>query len=297
MGFDMEHLINGMGLAYSQCCTNVQARILDGAMTVMLQQGFGAKAGFLGVEMGAERGFTGARNVFEGTYGFYRVYARNEYHSEVITDQLGKRFEFVHTSLKAYPCCKHTHIPIYAALEMVKEHDLQPEEIEEIRVYTNSIAYNLTGVGENKYHPKTMVDAQFSLPYTVATAVVRRKIFIDDFTEESINDGEVLRLAQRVSVKVDPQIDKIPGLTVGSRVELKTRGGNRYSKYLDFVKGHPKNPMTMEECVEKFMKCVSFSAKPLGQKQIEQLIQTIGQLEETKDVRRIVTFLVGRAFG
>ncbi len=291
IGFQEEQLINGMGIAYSQCSTNLQGYV-DGALSVRLQQGLGAKAGILATLL-AERGFTGARDVFQGMYGFYPLYIRNEYDPEVITDQIGKRFEIVNNSIKPYPCCKYTHIPIYATLKILNDHSIHPKEIKEITVFTNSKAYNVTGTGDNKYYPKSIVDAQFSIPYTVATAAINKRVFLDDFTITSITRSEILELAERVRVRVDPELDKIAGFTVPNRVELESNEGNRFSEYVEIVKGHPKNPMTMAECIDKFKECVRFSARPLDQGKLMEIIQLICDLEKVNDVRKMVELLVG----
>lgn len=290
LGFSKDQFINGMGIAYSQCSTNLQANI-DGALTVRLQQGMGAKAGILATVL-TERGFTGAKDVFQGIYGFYPLYAQNKYDPAVITDQLGNRFEIINASIKPYPSCKHTHIPISATMEIVKEHNIEPQQIDKIEVYTNSKAYSITGSGDNKYHPRNVIDAQFSIPFTVATAAVKRKIFIDDFTEDGIRNSEVLQLAQKVKVQVDPKIDKTPGVVAPARVELETKGGKHYSKYMEIIKGHPKNPMNWRDCVEKFHECLRFSAKPLNQNKVAELVRLVGNLEEMDDARSLVESLV-----
>ena len=295
LGFNEERMINGMGLAYSQCSANLQANV-DGALSVRLQQGMGAKAGILATVL-AERGFTGAKNVLQGVYGFYPLYARNEYNPKIIMDQLGERFEIINTSIKPYPSCKYTHNAIYAILEILRKHNIELQKINRISVFTNSKAYNVAGCGENKYRPKNIVDAQFSIPYTVAVAMVNKRVLIDDFNAESIRRKEILEIAMKVRVEVDPEIDKIPGLTAGDRVELETDGGEKYSENVKFVKGHPNNPMTMDECVEKLMECVRFSIRPLDRDKINEAIYLVRNLEEAIDVRKIVRLLVAEEEG
>lgn len=73
---------------------------------------------------------------------------------------------------------------------------------------------------------------------------------------------------------------------------MRTKGGGHYSKYVEFVKGGPKNPMTMAEVVEKFKECVRFSARPLKQGKVNELIQLVSNLEEVDDVRKIVKLLI-----
>lgn len=290
LGFDQDQLINGMGLAYTQASGNWQGGI-DGGFIIRLSQGVAAKAGVLSTVL-ARHGFTGGRNAFEGNYGFYPLYGRNQYNRESITDQLGKRFEIVNTSIKPYPCCKLCHIPIYATLEIIDEHKIDPREIKKITILGNTKTYKITG--PSKIHPDNVVDAQFSTPYTVACAAIRKKVFIDDFTEASIKDGDVLELAQKVNVKVDPELDKKwgPGANAPNHVEIETKWGKRYSKFVELIKGHPENPMTWDECIEKFQQCVRFSAKRLQQDKITELARLITKLEEMDDVRGIVKLLV-----
>ncbi len=293
LGFDENQIVNGMGLAYTQCSCNFQG-ILDGAFTLRLGHGLGVKAGMLATVL-AQNGFTGARNAFEGTYGFYPLYGRNQYKPEVITNELGKRFEVINTSFKPYPCCKACHIPIYATLEMMRENNVDTREIKKITVFLPTKLYNLTGFGDNKYRPITVVDAQFSMPYTVACAAVKKKVFIDEFTEASIRDSEVLEFAQKkVEVKIDPELDKIfkKDLMAPNRIELETKGGKHYSKYVEFIKGHPRDPMTWDDCVEKFYKCLPYSARPLKKDKITELVRLVKNLEEVDDVRKIVKLLV-----
>jgi len=290
LNFSNEQLLNAMGLAYSLCSCNLQANV-DGSSSVRLQQGLGAKGGILACVL-ANQGFTGATNVLEGQYGFYSLYAHNEYNPEVITGELGKQFQMADTSIKFYPSCAFTHIPIYATIEIIKEHKIDPNQIIRIIVYTNSKGYSLTGFGDNKYHPRNIIDAQFSIPYTVATAAIRGKVFLEAFEEKSLIDMEVLELAEKVVVQVDPDLDKIAGLQVPGRVELWLKDGKRYLREIDFVKGHPKNPANFNDCTEKFYECVQLAGKNFQTGKVFELSQLIQELEKLEDIKKLVNLLV-----
>lgn len=289
LGFSPEQFMDGMGIAYSQCSCNRQGA-LAGALNIRLQQGLAASGGITAAIL-ALRGITGARDVLEGTYGLYPLYLKNQYKRERITDGLGARFQFTCTSLKPFPCCKHAHIPIVATLDLMKENNIKPESIEEIQVGTNSEAYLGCAVGENKYRPQSVIDGQFSIPYTVASAAVRQKVFIDDFTDDAINEEKVLEMARRVKVRVDPEIDSIGAKVSPAETSIKTKNGKLYSRRAEFVKGSPRDPMTWEECVAKFRRCVPFAAKPLPGRAVSQVIDIAGQLENAPDVREVVRLL------
>src|SRR3990172_2412474 len=83
LGFDRKQTLAAMGLAYTQCSCNSQGTV-DGALSVRLQQGLGAKAGMLATQF-ARIGFSGPKNVLQGVYGLYPLYGRDEYDPSVIT--------------------------------------------------------------------------------------------------------------------------------------------------------------------------------------------------------------------
>ena len=288
LGFDEERMANGMGIAYTQCSGTSQG-YEEGVMMVPVQQGLGAKAGVLAIML-AERGFTGVRNVLEGTCGLYPVYMRNEYDPIAVTQELGKQFETVNTSLKPYPSGKGTHIPIVAIIEMMKEHMIKPVDIDEIIVNTSKFVYEACGKGDIKYRPRTVIDAHFSVPYAVSTAAIKGRFCLEDLTEEEIKNQDVLDLAQRVKVKIDPEMDKI-SIIPPNNVEIRTKNGQFYSKYVEYVKGQPQCPMTMGECIEKFRGCVPFSARSLPEANINKVIELVERLEELEDVTDIIRLL------
>ena len=72
---------------------------------------------------------------------------------------------------------------------------------------------------------------------------------------------------------------------------MKTKDGAHYAKEVQYIKGHPQNPMTMSECIQKFRDCTRFSAKPLPEKNTTTIIQMTETLEEIDDVTKIIKLL------
>ena len=138
-------------------------------------------------------------------------------------------------------------------------------------VNTSAFVYNACGKGDNKYYPQNIRDAHFSVPYAVANAAVRGGLEPKHLTEEAIKNKDVLDLAQRVTVKIDPDLDKIAAIPP-NRVEITTNKGIRYSKYMEYVSGHPKKPMTMTDCIKKFEKCLPYSVRPIPDSNINKLV-------------------------
>lgn len=293
IGLDEEGTLNAMGIAYSMTSGNQQT-LLDGALMIRIQQGIAAANGVLSAIL-AEKGITGARNVLEGKFGYYRVYQRGEYDPDVLTKELGKKFEGANVAIKSFPSCYETHPAITGTIALVQEHDLKARDIREISVCLNQGSYNLVcDPIQKKSRPQTVPEAQFSLPYTVAVAVVKRDVFIDDFSQQSLKNPEILKLATRVQAAVDQEIEAIAGREIGpAAVEIRTTDGKTYSKFVTptMVKGHPGNPMKIGEVAEKFRKCNSYAIKPLPGENVEEIIALTSHLEDCEDVTRIVKLL------
>ena len=198
----------------------------DGALTKRMQPGFAAQAALVSVQL-ARRGVRGAQATFEGADGFLRVYLRDRCDRDVLRKGLGEHYEFTQLSYKPYPCCRFNHTAIDAALALRASAGVSAERVRRIRVGVNRQAYEAVATPiDVRKAPATIVHAQFSLPFTVATALVDGRVELRHFTEASIRREDILALAQRVDVFVDDDIDREWGRNV-SPAELHRRDGRR----------------------------------------------------------------------
>jgi len=286
-----EQMANALGIAYSQTAGNQQC-IIDGTLMVRVQQGFTAQSGLLSAIL-AKRGIDGPKGVFQGKFGYFPVYHGNRYDASRITKDLGKVFEITNSSLKPYPCCKAIHSAISCILKITKENRIDPEQVNRIQIRVNQAAYNLTcHPVESKRRPSSIPEAQFSIPYATAVAFLRGDVFLNDFTAEAITNEDVLSLAEKVTPIVDKGIEDQYGRQIGpAAVDVITKDQKTYTESVEFVKGHPKNPMTMEEVEEKFRKCAAFSAKPLPETNLTGVIKMIKEMERSPDVSKLMELL------
>jgi 2-methylcitrate dehydratase PrpD len=142
---------------------------------------------------------------------------------------------------------------------------------------------------ENKKNPVTAIEAKFSLPFTVATAIVRGKVALDHFGPRALSDPLVLGLARKVSYRVDEKL----GLrqATGGSLQIEAKNGETYSKSLEFACGHPDNPMSDEAFVSKFMDCAKYSAKKFSKRALNEIVAFIMNLEEIKDISELTRYL------
>lgn len=293
LGLDAEEMVNAFGIAYSQASGNRQAT-RDGRMTKRIQLGLASRGGVFAAFL-AQRGFTGTVNSLEGPFGLLKLYYHNNYDPEPLTEGLGRKFRGYNLSFKPYPCGGHVQPAIDATLELVQEHEFAPDNIERIILRVGPYAYRMyCQPSEVKLNPRNLVDGQFSMPYGVATAICDKKVGVEHFTDNAVRRPEVLRLLQKVTSVLDPEIEQLPSLEERRmvKVEIQLQDGNSYSRTVRFAKGTIQNPMSFADIAEKLKYCAIDAAMSLSQTNVEEVISSVKRLEDIKDVGFIPTLLV-----
>ena len=289
LGLDEEKIRNALGIALMRISGEGYG-IREGLNTKGLDNGLQAQAGILAALM-AEKDLQGSGDPIEGEgFGFYAMYHRNLYIPSLLTVDLGKVFENVNVSQKPYPCCRFNQSAISAALALVNEHDIKPDDVVEVIVRHGPIAVTLVEPEEVKRKPQNDIRTQHSLFWSVASAIVHRKLGIEHFTEDAIRDKKVLEMTDKIVPKLTPELTQIP-FAEPAIVEIKIKNGKVYSKRVDIAPGDPKDPMSFDKIAEKFRYCCGFSAKPISKENQEKAIKMIEKLEEVTDVSQIASLL------
>jgi 2-methylcitrate dehydratase PrpD len=291
LGLELEQMVAAQGLAYGQGLSNRQG-VIDGSMAVRVHQGLCAQLGIQAAQL-ARRGVTGARNIIDGKYGYYSLYEDGLYDPMRLIRGLGETFMGIDSSIKPYPCCKQSHTAMYAAVELCRELQATPDEIERIDVGLNADAYYTVCVPpERRYRPQTIFDIQFSAPWTVAVMAAHGDFFLDDLTPAALEDETVAALVKRVSCRIDDEIERRSvGRISPAIVELTLRDGRRALKCVDYVKGHPLDPMTLDDVFDKFRRCLPYAACTKDPGKAESAMDMLAELEQVPDVRELVALL------
>jgi 2-methylcitrate dehydratase PrpD len=291
LGLTEAQMVNALGIVYSQVAGNHQVT-RDSALTKRMQPGFAAKAALVSVQL-AQREVRGVQATFDGLDGFFRVYLRDRIDGQVLRDRLGEHYEFAQLSYKPYPCCRFNHCAIDAARALRAAHDFAPSAIKRIRVGVNRQAYEAvcTPIDVRKA-PKTNVDAQFSIPYTVAAALLDGWVKLEHFTEASLLRLDILALARKVEPFVDEDIEREWGRSVSpAELHVELEDGTAHTLRIDVPLGHPSRPMAAEDFEAKAMDCVSNAVLPLQRDAHRRLRELVDRLDELDDVRPLTQVL------
>ncbi|MFC2019078.1 MmgE/PrpD family protein [Chloroflexota bacterium] len=292
MKLDRERLLDAFGNAYCQM-TGDMACLWAGALCHPVHQGIVARAGIFAATL-ASIGVTGTRDVLEGEWGYYHTFEGGVYDRQALMAGLGETFLGSGVSIKPYPCCAIPFTAMQATSELVAEHDISPQEIEEITVYCSEDI--LLQCSPERADPKTAVDLHYSLLWDVGVIAARGKAEIEDFTlegKEKIRDM-VVPMARKVKAVHEPEFDfekSAADSVIPSAVEIRTKSRGVYKRRVDDVKGNPQNPMNWDEVGTKFRDCARFAARPLPPENIDEVIRLVHNLEEVSDVGRIAGLL------
>lgn len=292
VGLDEDKLLNAMGIAYHQS-SGTMCQLAHGYNTKAMGSGFATSGGVVSALM-AERGLTGSNESLAGKWGIYDLYLRGDYISEYLTGKLGGYFMVEDDGIKPYPCCRSIHASNDATLALVKENDIKPQDVENVTVYVGSNTHiTVCQPLEIKQNPPNSVAAQFSLPWSLANAIIYRKLKIEHFSDENLKNQEAYQLAHKVVMQLDPQLTRRGerGEREPAVVEIRTREGMVYSKRVDYPLGSPENPLSMEGIVEKFRNCASYAVKPIPEGKLEQTVQMVEGLEDVADVGQLIRLL------
>jgi 2-methylcitrate dehydratase PrpD len=285
LGLTPEQMLNAFGIAYSQAAGNRQC-ILDGALTKRLQAGQAASAGVFSAVL-AQTGFTGARNVFNGRFGFFELYQPNGSDVSLLLDQLGTAFRGEELSYKPYPCGRPLHAAIDAALAARAQLGIeQSDDIASVTIEADQAGYaNEFERGPTKRRPTQVVEAQFAQPFLVATALAHGRIGIADV--DGLGDEAVLALSDRiVGVGREGRRPRFPSITV------QRRDGRSATVEATDPIGSPQKPPTAAQLEAKFRDCAANARRPLPSEAVASALETIARLETLSDGRELVARFV-----
>jgi 2-methylcitrate dehydratase PrpD len=195
----------------------------------------------------AREGARGPTAVLEGEDGFLRAMS-DEIEPDLLTRDLGQKFEITNAYIKFYAACRHTHVSIDAALATCEREQLDPEKISSISIETYPIALKLCST----VHPATPSQARFSLPFSVALALLKGDAGADKYSVENINDAKIQSLAGKVKLAVGDKWEKLYPSKRGAAVKITDARGRTAFTERELAIGEPESPGSERDFSKKF---------------------------------------------
>jgi 2-methylcitrate dehydratase PrpD len=247
MKLSREETIGALGLAGLQGSGVLQVNHdVEGAKVKPINPARAAMSGLFSCIL-AQKGAKGPLNIFEGEDGFFKA-VTDEVKGDLLTRDLGKEFEICNTYIKFYAACRHAHACIDAAMEALHQGQIDVTEISKISIETYSAAIRLAGITD----VTTPSAARFSIPFSVALALIKKDAGADKYSEENIRDENIQRLSRKVEFSVGHRWDKLYPNKRGATVRIFDHQNRSWSAEVELAKGEPENPASWDEIYNKF---------------------------------------------
>ena len=279
LGLDVQQTVYAQGIAGSQV-GGLMAWNTSGSYTKRLQAGHPAMVGIISALL-AQKGFDGPPEIIEGRDGFMQAYSYQlQYDTSLITEGLGEEWTFARSSIKVYPCCRYSAGHLDACLDIATRYHPDWQEIKRISIRSSDYTVRLLAM-PRKRDPQNVVDAQFSMPWQAAIALIDGRIDVDTFTEGNIFRPDVRQLMEKVDWVVDEEFERRYPEHYSCAVTVTMEDGSEYTSVVDDPKGDYRNPVSQEELEDKFRK---LARRELDEERVERIIDFVKNIHDAEDV-------------
>ncbi len=285
LGMDAKTTAVTLGLAGSQ---SAGFRENFGSMTKPFHPGRSAESAILAADL-VQRGFSATSVILEARRGFYHA-AAGGYDDAAIRGKLGAPWTFAMPgiSIKPYPSGSLTHPGMSLLARLIEQHDIHPDQVVKLRVGTNN--HMPTTLLHND--PKNELQAKFSMPFSMAILLLRRRAGLEDYTDATVLSPEIQALMQKIDFHVDPEADAAGFDKMTTILEIQMDDGRVIRDQADFGKGSPADPMSWEEVADKFTGCARYGG--LAPHAIADVIAMVADLPSLPDISRLTARLAAQ---
>ena len=161
--------------------------------------------------------------------------------------------------------------------------------IESVEIETHEAGYSILGREREKWAPKTKETADHSLPYIVGVALLDGGVENASYSARRLSSPELLRLLGKISVKEDPELTRMYPKRIANRIRVRLGDGRNIVQEVDVPKGHPKNPMSLEDIESKFIR---LTKRFLKTSQIERIFEFVSGIEDEKLISHLFDLCV-----
>lgn len=279
LGLDAGQLARALGIAGSFSAGSLEY-IAGGAWTKRLQVGGAVQSGILAALLAA-RDYQGPPTIIEGRFGFLHGYAGSAATPE-LTRGLDEPFSIMGVSVKAFACCRYCQTPVDGLLQLISRDGIEPGMVESIDVGLVSPGHPIVAEPrEQKLDPRNSVDAQFSLPYSMAVALARGSASLRDFDAASIADPQVRGLMPLVTAHHEAQLDAMYPQSWPARVSVQLTEGSQAEILLTDCAGDPSRPLSWAQLQAKFL---DLARGELGDNAAQQLLGKVSRFTQLNDL-------------
>ncbi len=284
LGLDKKDLAAAFAWQLAQVSGTMQAHV-EGSPILPVQLAFNARAAVHSCEL-ARLGFAGASAVFEGPFGYLALF-EDDTVLEPALDRLGRDWRIAEFSHKPFPAGRGTHGGIEGAMVLRARHGFSAADVAAVEVSAPPLIARLVG-----RPPRSEAGASYARlcgAWTIARVLQNGALDLADFRGAALSDPATQALAERVTVQADD--NTAPNALAPQRVVVRLRSGAEFAWSCETMLANPARPLTIEQHLTKFRRCLDFAAVPLPRDGADRLIEAVDRLDALPDVRVLGTLL------
>ena len=284
IGLNKLQMMNAMGICLDHITGHYQ-NVWDRNYSFKLSQGLSARSGVFSAQL-AKKGWTATKDALLGKFAYYYLHFKDINNINILSKDLGEKY-YTEAHFKPYPSCRYNHGPIECILSLIRKHQIEAEEINEVNVYVSRSGLQAAvskpfSIGDSSY-----ANSLFSYQYAVANTLLRKCIKLEHFSDTFVCDANINSLVSKINLAELPNAELLE-----SKVDVLMSDGRILSEYTEAPKGdQDKNPMSKDEILSKFWANVEFS-NTLKKRDVEKLLQLLNKLEEVGRIDKITRLLV-----
>ena len=281
-GFDTRTTRDAMGIVYGQLSGTMQPHT-EGAALLAMQIGFSARNALLANDMAAA-GIPGLADTFEGPFGYYALFEGEHALAEALA-QLGRTWRITEVAHKPFPSGRATHGIAEGCMALRRKNRIVADDIDSVSARVPSLTQRL--VGRPISDDMAVNYARLCGAFVAARALLGHALHAEDFDEAARQDPATLTLGRRVRIVADDNPD--PNALSPVVIDIKMRDGATYSQSISTVYGHPDNPMSRDNYIDKFERNWGASLVALPQTDCPRAVAALETLETCADVADVFT--------
>lgn len=279
MDLSAEQMHSTLGIALMQAGGSMQV-VFDGDPPAKAIYGGFANLGGMLAALLAEQGLSAEVAALEGEAGLYSLFYGGVYDPSSLSDGLGEEWHLLDARFKPWPTSGNVHPYIEAALRVAAQ-GVRPVDIQAVVARAGPALRPWCEPIEERRRPPNPTSAANSIVYGIAKALANGQVVLGDFTPEGLLQGEALDITDLATCEVDE------AYAGQGTVEVHTSDGRVLTESVQVALGHPSRPLSDEQLIEKFKDCVGYTANPIPEAQVDDLIDVLWSLETLSDVRWI----------
>jgi 2-methylcitrate dehydratase PrpD len=280
---DTWSMANALGMAGTQSA-GLWAFTADGSYSKRFHPGRSAQSGIMAAAL-ARDGYRGPTMILEARDGGFFNATSYDYDPSNTLEGLGERFDTQEVVIKPYAACGSLHSSIDAVLSMRDSAGINWENIQRINVHNSEVVNIQCGF---EYKPMGPLQAQMSIKYCLARALLDGTLTLAQFTDEKLSDPIAVELASKVHFLKHEEINRIYPQRFASIVEIVMVDGTKHQTRVDSPKGSVENPLSWDEVLDKFL----FNASGVMPEDRSKIIMDrVKHLEDLTDASELTSLL------